>query len=242
MQRRCIHFTCQMEEESSEEELSPPIVTWEHVWPLIEREEALANCCFECLPTEILIKIFLLLSVHDLGKVGLVCRTFKMVTDLDDIWNTKCKNTSDPLYCKTFDNQISRKSDSKSFKQIYMDQIYTKNIRKKPDAHFRKKFYKYSYLSMQREMMLKNACFTVIFWCLSISFVLLQKYVLILINVEFDGPRFLTCYQFVVLLGIISILVQLKDIVDPSFIELQRVEDFWKYCILTSPLLAYHFL
>jgi len=200
----------QMEEESTEEELLPPIVTWQHVWPFIERQEALANSCFGCLSTEILIKIFLLLSVRDLGNVGLVCRTFKMVIDLDDIWKNKCTNTSHHVYFKTFDNQIARKPDSKSFKQFYMDQTYTKNTHKEPGAYYRKQFYKYSYLPMQRKNMLKNARFTVLFWCFSISFIFLEKYVFGLINIGFDVPLIIKWYQFVILIGIISILVQLN--------------------------------
>ena len=42
-----------------------------------------------------MLQIFKFLSVHDLGNVSLVCRSFKMIADQDEIWKlkSKCKFT-----------------------------------------------------------------------------------------------------------------------------------------------------
>ncbi|CAF1207901.1 unnamed protein product [Adineta steineri] len=90
MQKLCKHCTYQIEEETSVADvLVPPVITWQHIWPYTERQDALANSYFRCLPNEILIQIFRILSVHDLGNVALVCRTFKMVTDQNEVWSKK---------------------------------------------------------------------------------------------------------------------------------------------------------
>lgn len=67
-----------------------PIITGKLMWSANEREHALLRSSFAMLPTEIIIQIFQLLSVHDLGNVALVCRHFKMIADQDDIWRSKC--------------------------------------------------------------------------------------------------------------------------------------------------------
>ncbi len=71
----------------------PPKVTWEHSWPSDETKNALAQSGFRALPNEIILHIFKFLTVHDLGNVSLVCRSFKMLADQDEIWKlkTKCK-------------------------------------------------------------------------------------------------------------------------------------------------------
>ncbi|CAF1202366.1 unnamed protein product [Rotaria sordida] len=94
---------------------SPPIITWKLVQPVSQIQHALSDSPFANLPIEILIQIFRLLSVHDLGNVSLVCCYFKVIADQDDIWRSKCN----PL------NEIQ----SKSFKQIYMNWIYGKYLR-----------------------------------------------------------------------------------------------------------------
>ncbi|CAF2519229.1 unnamed protein product [Rotaria sp. Silwood2] len=97
--------------------MDPPHVSWKHSWALTEIQNALATSPFNRIPTEILLRIFQLLSVPDLCNVSLVCRLFKTVADQDDIWKLKC-NTSTKLY-------------SKSFKQTYMDWMYEKYLRNK---------------------------------------------------------------------------------------------------------------
>jgi hypothetical protein len=69
---------------------SPPIITWKHVWPVSETRHTLSDSPFANLPTEILIQIFRLLSVHDMENISLVCRYFKVISDHDDIWRSKC--------------------------------------------------------------------------------------------------------------------------------------------------------
>ncbi|CAF4804971.1 unnamed protein product [Rotaria socialis] len=100
---------------SSRRKIDPPPVSWKHSWPQTDTRNALARSPFNRIPTEILLRIFQLLSVPDLCNVSLVCRLFKMVADQDDIWKLKC-NTSTKLY-------------SKSFKQTYMDWMYEKYLR-----------------------------------------------------------------------------------------------------------------
>ena len=74
----------------------PPQVTWKHLWSSDESATALSKSVFGKLPTEVMLQIFKYLSVHDLGKVSLVCRSFKMIADQDDIWklkaNCKCQH------------------------------------------------------------------------------------------------------------------------------------------------------
>jgi hypothetical protein len=69
---------------------SPPKITWKHSWSSDETKNALTNSAFRALPTEVMLHIFKFLNVYDLGKVSLVCRSFKMIADQDDIWKLKC--------------------------------------------------------------------------------------------------------------------------------------------------------
>ena len=84
------------EEETSwdEEEAahSPPLITWKHLWSMDQTSNALTESPFDRIPAEILIKIFRLLSVDDLANVSLVCRSFKMIADQDEIWQLKCNS------------------------------------------------------------------------------------------------------------------------------------------------------
>ena len=70
----------------------PPEITWKHSWSMIETEDALMASPFSCIPVEIYLQIFQLLSVTDIGNVSLVCRQFKMIVDHDDIWKLKCRS------------------------------------------------------------------------------------------------------------------------------------------------------
>jgi hypothetical protein len=70
---------------------SPPELTWQHLWSLDETKDALAQSPFQMLPTEVMWNIFRFLSVHDLGNVSLLCRSFKMIADQDEMWKSKCK-------------------------------------------------------------------------------------------------------------------------------------------------------
>ena len=70
-----------------------PKITWKHLWPSDEAKAALSKSVFGTLPTEVMLHIFKYLSVHELGQVSLVCRSFKMIADQDEIWKlkTNCK-------------------------------------------------------------------------------------------------------------------------------------------------------
>ena len=71
---------------------SRTIITWEHLWTFDLTRNALLNSPFFVIPNEILLKIFELLSVRDLGNVSLVCRLFKMIVGQDYIWKIKCNS------------------------------------------------------------------------------------------------------------------------------------------------------
>jgi uncharacterized membrane protein YagU involved in acid resistance len=58
-------------------------------WPLNEARLALIKSPFNNIPNEIILHIFRFLSVHDLCRVSLVCRSFKMIADHDEIWKFK---------------------------------------------------------------------------------------------------------------------------------------------------------
>jgi hypothetical protein len=70
---------------------SPPKVAWKHSWSSDETQSGLQNSPFRVLPTEVMLDIFKFLSVNDLGTVSSVCRSFKTITDQDEIWKLKCK-------------------------------------------------------------------------------------------------------------------------------------------------------
>ena len=107
MQKPCDNFTYQIEEESTTEERLLSIATRQHAWSYTERQEALASSYFRCLPNEILVRLFRSLPVYDLINVGLVCRTFKMVADLEDVWKNKRRSKFHRAYCKTFEHSVA---------------------------------------------------------------------------------------------------------------------------------------
>jgi hypothetical protein len=84
------NVTCNRSVESKDSRPSAPNITWHHIWPSIEARDALSKSPFRNVPNEILLRIFQLLSVRDLCHVSLVCRSFKMIADQDDIWKFKC--------------------------------------------------------------------------------------------------------------------------------------------------------
>ena len=67
-------------------------IIWKHSWSSAETQNALSTSAFIAIPTEIMLRIFRLLSVPDLCRVALVCRSFKMVVDQDEIWKLKCNS------------------------------------------------------------------------------------------------------------------------------------------------------
>ena len=110
MEELCADVTYQIEEEeeSTTEESLPSVATRQHVWPYTERQEALASSYFGRLPTEILVRLFCSLPVYDLINVGLVCRTFKMVADLEEVWKNKRRSKFHRVYYKTFENSVAQ--------------------------------------------------------------------------------------------------------------------------------------
>ncbi|CAF3859124.1 unnamed protein product [Rotaria sordida] len=95
--------------------LEKPNVTWQHQWSPSETQDAVSQSPFSTIPSEIMLYIFQFLSVPDLCNISLVCRSFKMVADQDEIWKLKCT--------------MSKKLYSKPFKQIYMEWIHEKCLR-----------------------------------------------------------------------------------------------------------------
>jgi hypothetical protein len=75
---------------------SPPRIAWIHSWPVNQTRDALLESPFSSIPNEILLQIFQLLSIRDLGNVSLVCRVFKIIASHDEIWQSKCKSEQ---YC-----------------------------------------------------------------------------------------------------------------------------------------------
>ncbi|CAF1275598.1 unnamed protein product [Rotaria sordida] len=100
--------------ESRQQDFSPKI-TWKHLWTFNEAENALLKSPFINMATEMMLKIFELLSVRDLENISLVCRYFKMIVDHDIIWKTRCN--------------ISKKINTKAYKQIYIDWMFEKYLR-----------------------------------------------------------------------------------------------------------------
>lgn len=109
----------------------PRQITWKHNWKVCNMQNAILNSSFIKMPTEMMLKIFGLLSVRDLGSVSLVCRYFKVIVDQDSIWNTRYNGKSDPASLFKFISIgiVSRKINSKSSKQVYIDWIFGKYLR-----------------------------------------------------------------------------------------------------------------
>lgn len=80
--------------DSEEEKFIPPKIIWIHSWSLNETRGALSQSFFTNLPNEIILRIFRLLSVRDLCNLSLVCRTFKIITDDDQLWKHKLHSKS----------------------------------------------------------------------------------------------------------------------------------------------------
>jgi hypothetical protein len=66
-------------------------------WSLDESRDALLNSLFNNIPNEIILRIFSFLSVHGLCNVSLVCRSFKMIADHDEIWKYKSNSELNPF-------------------------------------------------------------------------------------------------------------------------------------------------
>ena len=77
---------------TKKDERCPPQITWKHIWPADQKQQALQESLFARLPTEVTLSIFRCLSVNDLGNVSLVCRVFNMIADSDEIWKPKCNS------------------------------------------------------------------------------------------------------------------------------------------------------
>ena len=67
-------------------------------WPLNETRDALSESLFKNLPIETILYIFRFLSVHDVCRVSLVSRCFKMITNHDQIWKPKCNSKSNIFF------------------------------------------------------------------------------------------------------------------------------------------------
>jgi hypothetical protein len=71
---------------------SAPTITWQYTWSFDEIQDALLKSVFAEIPNEILLRIFKFLSVRDLCNISLVCRSFKIIADQDEIWKLKCNS------------------------------------------------------------------------------------------------------------------------------------------------------
>jgi RNA polymerase subunit RPABC4/transcription elongation factor Spt4 len=102
-------------------------------WPLNEIRFALSESLFNKIPNETILHMFRFLSVPDLCNVSLVCRSFKIMVDHDQIWKPKCNSKSNLLLIvnSTKSRIASRKLHSKSYKDIYMEWMQEKSLRNK---------------------------------------------------------------------------------------------------------------
>ena len=82
-------IVCANPAESKDSQLTALNVIWRHGWSFAETRDTLADSLFSAIPNEILVRIFKFLSVRDLCNVSLVCRSFKMIADEDEIWKLK---------------------------------------------------------------------------------------------------------------------------------------------------------
>ncbi|CAF1068161.1 unnamed protein product [Adineta steineri] len=118
--KRLFRWIWKSQDENSPTELEEKDIVLQNMsWSQDEIQDGLSKSLFNTIPNEIILHIFRFLSVRDLCTISLVCRSFKIIVDCDEIWKTKC-NTSIKLY-------------SKSYKQLYVEWMQkkclcTKNI------------------------------------------------------------------------------------------------------------------
>jgi hypothetical protein len=79
---------------SEKEEFVTPNISWLHSWSLNETRDALSESLFNNIPNEIILYIFQFFSVRDLCNLSLVCRSFKIIADQDQLWKSKCDSKS----------------------------------------------------------------------------------------------------------------------------------------------------
>jgi hypothetical protein len=77
-----------------EGEFVTPNISWLHSWSLNEARDALSDSLFNNIPNEIILHIFRFFSVRYLCNVSLVCRSFKIIADQDQLWKSKCDRKS----------------------------------------------------------------------------------------------------------------------------------------------------
>ncbi len=68
------------------------MITQSISWSSDEMRNGLSESLFLRIPNEIILHIFRYLSVPDLCNISLVCRSFKTIADLDEIWKPKCNS------------------------------------------------------------------------------------------------------------------------------------------------------
>lgn len=112
-------------------------------WSLNESHDALSNSSFNNIPNEIIIHIFSFLSVRSLCNVSLVCLSFKMIADRDEIWKYKSNSKLNSFF-SIFINYAkncwiaSIKLPFRSYKQIYIEWMHKKSRRYiKPSKAFK---------------------------------------------------------------------------------------------------------
>jgi len=79
---------------SENEELVIPDIFWYHSWSLNETRGALSQSLFNNFSNEILLHLFRFFSVRTLCNVSLVCRSFKIIADQNQLWKSKCDSKS----------------------------------------------------------------------------------------------------------------------------------------------------
>jgi hypothetical protein len=79
---------------SENAEFVTPNISWLHSWSLNETRDALSQSLFNNIPNEILLHLFRFFSVPDLCNISLVCRTFKMIADQNQLWKSKYDSKS----------------------------------------------------------------------------------------------------------------------------------------------------
>jgi hypothetical protein len=61
-------------------------------WSFDETRNVLSKSPFIHVSNEIVLHIFQFLSVRDLCNISLVCRSFKLIADHDQLWKLKCNS------------------------------------------------------------------------------------------------------------------------------------------------------
>lgn len=87
-----------------------------------QSRHVLSESIFDKIPNEILLHIFRYLLDRDLCTISLVCRSFQVIANLDEIWKYKCQSNLNLFF--SIMNKIFFRSTYKITFKIIQTNVY----------------------------------------------------------------------------------------------------------------------